>query len=142
METVTIFHNPRCSKSRSSLAILNEQGLEPEIRLYLEDPPNQEELTSILAMLDISARDLLRKGESDYKALNLANPDVSETEIIKAIVSNINLLKDSTLLLGTGFNNRLRYLSRQLVIFHDTCKRVKICSGSGIKDVFYGFANI
>jgi len=91
--TVTIFHNPRCSKSRNSLAILNEQGLEPEIRLYLEDPPSAEELTSILTMLDISARDLLRKGESDYKTLNLANPDVSETEIIKAMTEYPKLIE-------------------------------------------------
>ena len=93
MGTVTIFHNPRCSKSRSSLAILNEQGLEPEIRLYLEDPPNQEELTSILAMLDIPAKDLLRKGESDYKALNLDDPDISETEIIKAMTEYPKLIE-------------------------------------------------
>ena len=93
MGTVTIFHNPRCSKSRSSLAILNEQGLEPEIRLYLEDPPNQEELTSILAMLDIPAKDLLRKGESDYKALNLDDPDISETEIIKAMTKYPKLIE-------------------------------------------------
>ena len=93
MGTATIFHNPRCSKSRNSLAILNEQGLEPEIRLYLEDPPSAEELTSILAMLDISARDLLRKGELDYKTLNLANPDVSETEIIKAMTEYPKLIE-------------------------------------------------
>ena len=93
MGTATIFHNPRCSKSRNSLAILNEQGLEPEIRLYLEDPPSAEELTSILAMLDISARDLLRKGESDYKTLNLANPDISETEIIKAMTEYPKLIE-------------------------------------------------
>ena len=93
MGTVTIFHNPRCSKSRNSLAILNEQSLEPEIRLYLEDPPSAEELTSILTMLDISARDLLRKGESDYKALNLADPDVLETEIIKAMTEYPKLIE-------------------------------------------------
>jgi len=93
MRTATIFHNPRCSKSRSSLAILNEQGLEPEIRLYLENPPSEEELISILAMLNISARDLLRKGEPDYKTLNLANPDVSETEIIKVMTEYPKLIE-------------------------------------------------
>ena len=93
MGTVTIFHNPRCSKSRSSLAILNEQGLEPEIRLYLENPPSAEELTSILAMLKISARDLLRKGEPDYKALNMADPDVSETEIIQPMPEHPKLIE-------------------------------------------------
>ena len=93
METVTIFHNPRCSKSRSSLAILNEQGLEPEIRLYLENPPSEEELISILAMLNISARDLLRKGEPDYKTLNLANPNITETEIIKVMTEYPKLIE-------------------------------------------------
>ena len=93
MGTVTIFHNPRCSKSRSSLAILNEQGLETEIRLYLENPPNAKELTSILAMLGISARELLRKGEPDYKALNLADPGVSDTEIIQAMTEYPKLIE-------------------------------------------------
>ena len=93
MATVTIFHNPRCSKSRSSLAILNKQGLEPEIRLYLENPPTETELRSILVKLGIPARDLLRKGESDYKALNLSEPDVSETEIIKAMTEYPNLIE-------------------------------------------------
>ena len=93
MGTVTIFHNPRCSKSRSSLAILNEQGLEPEIRLYLENPPSAEELTSILAMLKISARDLLRKGEPEYKTLKLSDTDVSETEIIKAMTEYPKLIE-------------------------------------------------
>ena len=93
MGTVTIFHNPRCSKSRSSLAILNEQGLEPEIRLYLENPPSEEELISILAMLNISARDLLRKGEPDYKTLNLANPNITETEIIKVMTEYPKLVE-------------------------------------------------
>ena len=100
MGTVTIFHNPRCSKSRSSLAILNQQGLEPVIRLYLENPPNAQELISILAMLDISARDLLRKGEPDYKALNLADPDVSETEIIQAMTEYPKLIERPIVIKG------------------------------------------
>ena len=91
--SVTIFHNPRCSKSRSSLAILNEQGLEPEIRLYLDNPPTAGELTSILAMLNIPARDLLRRGESEYKSLNLADPDVSEIDIIKAMTEYPRLIE-------------------------------------------------
>ena len=91
--SVTIFHNPRCSKSRSSLAILNEQGLEPEIRLYLDNPPTEGELKSILAMLNIPARNLLRRGESEYKLLNLADPDVSEIDIIKAMTEYPRLIE-------------------------------------------------
>ena len=93
METITIFHNPRCSKSRSSLAILHEQRLEPEIRLYLENPPTENELKSILGMLGISARNLLRKGEPDYKALNLSDPNISETEIVKAMTEYPKLIE-------------------------------------------------
>ena len=93
MATVTIFHNPRCSKSRSSLAILKQQGLEPEIRLYLENPPSEAEVRSILAKLGIPARDLLRKGEWDFKALNLSEPDVSETQIIKAMTEYPKLIE-------------------------------------------------
>jgi len=91
--SVTIFHNPRCSKSRSSLAILNEQGLEPEIRLYLDNPPTEGELKSILAMLNIPARNLLRRGELEYKLLNLADPDVSEIDIIKAMTEYPRLIE-------------------------------------------------
>jgi len=100
MGTVTIFHNPRCSKSRSSLAILNDQGLEPKIRLYLENPPSAEELTSILAMLNISARDLLRKGEPDYKTLNLADPNISETEIVIAMTEHPKLIQRPIVIKG------------------------------------------
>ena len=91
--SVTIFHNPRCSKSRSSLAILNEQGLEPEIRLYLDNPPTEGELKSILVMLNIPARNLLRRGELEYKLLNLADPDVSEIDIIKAMTEYPRLIE-------------------------------------------------
>ena len=62
-----ILHNPRCRKSRETLALLKDQNFNPEIQLYLENPPSEEELLEILDMLDISAFELIRKGEAIYK---------------------------------------------------------------------------
>ncbi|MFK0571004.1 arsenate reductase (glutaredoxin) [Endozoicomonas sp.] len=80
--SVTIYHNPRCSKSRQTLTILEEQGLTPEIVLYLETPPDTNKLKSILSLLDISARDLLRKGEQEFKDNNLKDASLTEEQLI------------------------------------------------------------
>ena len=93
MSTVHILHNPRCSKSRQTLALLEEQGVDIAITKYLETPPNEAELTAILQKLGISARDLLRKGEDDYKNLALHNPDLSEADLIKAMVTHPKLIE-------------------------------------------------
>ena len=100
MNDFIIYHNPRCSKSRQTLEILNEQDVDTEIVLYLENPPSAEELTSILAMLNISARDLLRKGEPDYKTLNLADPNISETEIVIAMTEHPKLIQRPIVIKG------------------------------------------
>ena len=65
---ISIYHNPRCSKSRQALALLEEKGINPEIILYLEDKPTKEELKDVLQKLGVSADQLLRKNEADYKA--------------------------------------------------------------------------
>lgn len=93
MTDIQILHNPRCSKSRQTLALLEEQGIAPEIIKYLDTPPKAAELRAILKKLNISARDLLRKGEDDYKALNLNNPDLSEDDLIEAMVSHPKLIE-------------------------------------------------
>ncbi len=90
---VTLYHNPRCSKSREALSLLREQGQEPEIILYLETPPNAKTLKALLSKLGIGARDLLRKGEDAYKELNLADEKLSETALIKAMVENPKLIE-------------------------------------------------
>jgi arsenate reductase len=90
---VTLYHNPRCSKSREALNLLREQGLEPEIILYLENPPNAKALKTLLGKLGISARELLRKGEDAYKDLNLADDKLSEATLIKAMVENPKLIE-------------------------------------------------
>ncbi|WP_062059693.1 arsenate reductase (glutaredoxin) [Cellvibrio sp. OA-2007] len=90
---VTLYHNPRCSKSREALSLLREQGQEPEIILYLETPPNAKTLKALLSKLGIGARDLLRKGEDAYKELNLADEKLSEAALIKAMVENPKLIE-------------------------------------------------
>ncbi|WP_419535473.1 arsenate reductase (glutaredoxin) [Endozoicomonas sp.] len=80
--SVTIFHNPRCSKSRQTLSILEEQGITPEVVLYLETPPDANQLKAILGKLGINARDLLRKGEQEFKDNNLKDPSLTEEQLI------------------------------------------------------------
>ena len=90
---ISIFHNPHCSKSRATLALLQEQGIEPEIRLYLESPPDANELSSILQKLGKSPRELMRKGESEYRELGLNDETLSDDELIQAMVSAPKLIE-------------------------------------------------
>jgi len=86
MSKVTIYHNPRCSKSRQTMALLEENGVTPEIRLYLEEPPSSEELASVISKLGITPRALLRKGQAEYQTMNLADESLSDEDIIDAMV--------------------------------------------------------
>ncbi|EMP56456.1 arsenate reductase [Marinobacter santoriniensis NKSG1] len=81
-EPTRIFHNPRCSKSRQTLELLKERGIEPEIIRYLETPPTVEELTRILDLLDFEPRDLMRTKETEYKEMGLDNPDLGRQALI------------------------------------------------------------
>ncbi len=90
---ITLYHNPRCSKSRDALSLLRAKGVEPEVILYLETPPSAKTLKALLAKLGMSARDLLRKGEDAYKELNLADEKLSEAALIKAMVENPKLIE-------------------------------------------------
>lgn len=93
MSELTIYHNPRCSKSRQTLALIQEKGIEPEIVLYLQNPPTIKELAEILKKLDINARNLLRKGEQEYKTLKLANTDLCEQQLIEAMSKHPKLIE-------------------------------------------------
>jgi arsenate reductase len=93
MTDTKIFHNPRCSKSRQTLALLEENGETPVIVEYLETPPNTEELTFIISELGVQPRDLMRKGESEYKDLNLANSKLNNAELIAVMVANPRLIE-------------------------------------------------
>lgn len=93
MTNFTLYHNPRCSKSRQALQLLQENNIEPEIRLYLENPPSRDELVALLAKLDITPRELLRKGEQDYKDNNLKETSLSDDVLIDAMVAHPKLIE-------------------------------------------------
>ncbi|HKJ16216.1 MAG TPA: arsenate reductase (glutaredoxin) [Xanthomonadales bacterium] len=99
--SVTIFHNPRCSKSRATLELLKEQGIEPRIMLYLETPPDADELSQILTLLGREPRELMRKGQSEYKEQNLDRPELSREELISAMV-NTPILIERPIVLSNG----------------------------------------
>ena len=80
-----IYHNSRCSKSRATVAILEQNEVDFDVVNYLIEPPSESELRAILSDLGISARELLRKGESKYKELELSNKSLSEDYLIKAM---------------------------------------------------------
>ena len=88
-----IYHNTRCSKSRATLAIFEQNNLEFEIVNYLENPPTESELRLVLQDLGIGARDLMRKGESVYKDLQLSNKSLTEDELIKAMLNHPILIE-------------------------------------------------
>jgi len=84
---VQILHNPRCSKSRATLEVLKNEGIEPEIILYQDAPPDTGQLISILEKLDMQPRDLMRKGQPEYKQMGLDNTQLSDEELIAAMRS-------------------------------------------------------
>ncbi len=90
---ISIYHNPRCSKSRLTLALLEEQGINPDVILYLETPPDEKTLAEVLGKLGISARQLLRKGEDAYRENNLADESLTEQQLISAMVAHPKLIE-------------------------------------------------
>ena len=96
----TIYHNPRCSKSRQTLQLLQDNGIEPEVVLYLETPPSSEALVELLQKLGIGARDLLRTGEEAYKELELKNPELSDAQLIDAMVHHPKLIQRPVVVKG------------------------------------------
>lgn len=99
--SVTIYHNPRCSKSRQTLALLQEQGIEPVVIEYLQQPPGQGELIRILEMLGIPPRKLMRTNEAVYKEKNLDNPALTAEQLVAAMVEN-PILIERPLVLANG----------------------------------------
>lgn len=91
--TVKILHNPRCSKSRATLALLQERGIDAEIVLYLENPPNAKELRSILKKLGLEPRQLMRKSEAEYTSLGLDDPDLNNAQLLDAMHSHPRLIE-------------------------------------------------
>ena len=84
--TTTIWHNPRCSKSRQTLQLLRDNGIEPEVVEYLKTPPNAAELTAVLTALQMTPRELMRTKEAVYKEMALSDDGLSDQQLIDAMV--------------------------------------------------------
>lgn len=91
--SVTIYHNPKCSKSRATLELLREKGIEPEIIEYLKTPPSADTLQSILEKLGLSPREFMRKKEDEYEELELDNPTLTDHELIAFMVQSPILIE-------------------------------------------------
>jgi len=92
-DKITIFHNPRCSKSRQTMELLHEKSIEPAVVEYLKTPPDYQTLDDILNMLGIEPRQLMRKGEAEYKENNLADESLSRKQLIEAMVKFPKLIE-------------------------------------------------
>nr|WP_314577650.1 arsenate reductase (glutaredoxin) [uncultured Pseudomonas sp.] len=100
MTDLTLYHNPRCSKSRGALELLEGRGLTPTVVRYLETPPDAAQLRDLLGKLGIGARGLLRVGEDEYKTLNLADASLSDEQLIAAMVAHPKLIERPILIAG------------------------------------------
>ncbi len=91
--TVTVYHNPKCSKSRQTLDLLKQNGVEPDIVEYLKTPPTAATLKDILTKLNIKPRELMRKKETAYKENNLNDPALTDDALIQAMIDNPILIE-------------------------------------------------
>lgn len=98
---VKIWHNPRCSKSRATLALLEQHQIEPEIRYYLEDSPDEAELRKVLDILDIPAIDLVRRGEPEFRLRGLTRKS-SDDSLIAAMAACPKLIERPIVFVGRG----------------------------------------
>ena len=89
----TIWHNPRCSKSRQTLKLLQDQGVEPSIRLYLQDAPNAAEISQVVERLGVEPRALMRRKETLYKELNLKNDTLTAAQLVDAMAEHPALIE-------------------------------------------------
>ncbi len=100
VKSVTIYHNPRCTKSRQTLALLEQHGIKPKVIEYLVTPPTEAELRHLLKLLGLSPRELLRKKEEEYKQAKLDDPDVTDAEIIRAMIKYPRLIERPIVVAG------------------------------------------
>jgi arsenate reductase len=101
MSQFTIYHNPRCSKSRQTLAILEEHNIQPEVVLYLENTPSKQQLKEILKQLGKSPRDILRKSEDAYKENALSDLTLTDDALLKAMITEPKLIERPIVVKGT-----------------------------------------
>ncbi|AEF21486.1 arsenate reductase (glutaredoxin) [Pseudomonas fulva] len=100
MTDLILYHNPRCSKSRAALQLLEERDLQPTVVLYLDTPPSAAQLREVLNKLGMPARQLLRSGEDEYRELNLADSTLDEDALIAAMVAHPRLIERPILIAG------------------------------------------
>jgi len=98
--TVTLYHNPRCSKSRQTLQLLRDRGVDPVVVDYLKTPPDAATLKAILGRLGLAPRDLMRRKEEPYRALGLDDPAMDDDALVAAMVANPILIERPILLAG------------------------------------------
>lgn len=92
-DKVRIYHNPRCSKSRATLELLRERGIEPDVIEYLKTPPSREELECILDLLGLEPRDLMRQNEEEYRNADLDDPGLTRETLILAMIQRPKLIQ-------------------------------------------------
>lgn len=93
MTSYVLYHNPRCSKSRGALELLQERGIEPQVVRYLDTPPDAATLRTLVRKLGIRPRELLRTGEEEYRSLGLADESVGDDAIIQAMAAHPRLIE-------------------------------------------------
>ena len=100
MTDAILYHNPRCSKSRAALELLQQRGIEPQVLRYLETPPDAEQLRQLLRQLGLTPRQLLRSGEDEYRSLGLDNPALDGDQVIAAMLRHPRLIERPILVVG------------------------------------------
>lgn len=98
--SLTVWHNPRCGKSRGALEILDAAGVAYSVRRYLDDPPSVAELDELLAKLALEPRELMRTKESLYRELGLADEALSRADLLRALAENPRLIERPVLVAG------------------------------------------
>ena len=98
--SITLYHNPKCAKSREALKLLRDRGVEPKIIEYLKTPPSQTELAALVKALDIPARALLRTKEPEFRKTGLSDPKLSDKQILSAMAKHPRLIERPILVKG------------------------------------------
>jgi len=91
--TVTVYHNPRCSKSRAAMEYLEEHGIEADVVKYMDSPPDANDIKELLSMLGMSPRELMRKHEKVFKDAGLDDPTFTDDELIEAMAQCPSLIE-------------------------------------------------